>query len=304
MATGYREPAGMGSPDVECYPRGFLKRISWGAIFAGTIVALVIELTLSLLGMGIGLGVVNPATETNPLGGVGTGAGIWLAVSTLISLFAGGWVASRLAGFPRSSTGILHGIVVWGVVTLFSFYLMTTAVGMLVSGIAGVVGKGISLVGSGIVAMAPPSATRGGEATLDSLMNQARDVFLKGNPAVPGRTDQEVTNALQNLFASGRTPGEADRQTVVKLLVARTNMSRQEAIRTVDTWIQQKAQLMQTAGQAKGTALQITQETMDTLSKAAIWAFVAVVLGAIASAIGGAIGAPKELHTTSVERGR
>ncbi|MCL5237856.1 MAG: hypothetical protein M1353_08420 [Nitrospirae bacterium] len=111
MATGYREPAGMGSPDVECYPRGFLKRISWGAIFAGTIVALVIELTLSLLGMGIGLGVVNPATETNPLGGVGTGAGIWLAVSTLISLFAGGWVASRLAGFPRSSTGILHGPV-------------------------------------------------------------------------------------------------------------------------------------------------------------------------------------------------
>lgn len=297
MATEYREPMGMGSSDVECYPRGILKRISWGAIFAGTIVALVIALTLSLLGMGIGLGVVNPATEENPLGGVGVGAGIWLGISTLLALFAGGWVASRLAGFPRSSTGILHGIVVWGVVTLFSFYLMTTAVGMLVSGVASVIGRGLSMIGSGVVAMAP-SATRGageeGGANIETLMNQAREVFSKG-AAVPGQTDEEVNQALRNLLSPTRTVSNEDRQTVIDLLVARTNMDRQEAAGVVDGWIQQKAQLAQQAG----TALQVTEQTMDTLSKAALWAFVAAVLGAIASALGGKLGVPREMRTAA-----
>ena len=32
-----------------------LKRISWGAVFAGLVVALVVQLALSLLGLGLGI---------------------------------------------------------------------------------------------------------------------------------------------------------------------------------------------------------------------------------------------------------
>ena len=296
METVYRETSGIGEAGEGAYTRGIFRRISWGAIFAGTIVALVIGLALSLLGLGIGLGTVNPATEENPLGGVGPGAG--MAISTLISLFAGGWVAGRLAGFPRSPIGILHGIVVWGVVTLFSFYLMTTAVGMLVSGVAGVIGKGISLIGSGVMAAAPSGTARGGgaESPLDSIMNQARNLISQRGKAVPGQSDEEVQQAVQRLM-SAPTVTEQDRTTVIDLLTARTDMSRDEATRVVDNWIQVKTQAMQAAG----TALQVTEETMDTLSKAALWAFVAVVLGAAAAAFGGSLGAPKGM-TVPVER--
>ncbi|MFO0754781.1 MAG: hypothetical protein U0411_15815 [Thermodesulfovibrionales bacterium] len=290
METVYRGVAGIGESGEGPYPRGVLRRISWGAIFAGTVVALVIGLALSLLGMGIGLGTINPATEENPLGGVGVGAGIWAAVSALLSLFAGGWVAGRLAGFPRSPIGILHGVVVWGVVTLFSFYLMTTAVGTLVSGVAGVIGKGISLIGSGITAAVPSGTVRGegADTSLDSVMSQARNLILQRGKATPGMPDEEVQQAVQRLL-SASTATEQDRTTVINLLTARTDMSHEEATRVVDGWLQAKAQ----ARQAAGTALQVTGDTMDTLSKAALWAFVAVVLGAVAAAVGGSLGAPK-----------
>lgn len=124
---------------------GLLRRVSWGALFAGIIVTLIIELLLAMLGMAVGLGIINPATaDQSQLGGIGIGAGIWLGISTLIALFVGGWFTAKLAGSPRGLNGVLHSIVMWGSVTLLSFYLVSTAIGSLVSGVAGIVGKGIS----------------------------------------------------------------------------------------------------------------------------------------------------------------
>lgn len=39
------------------------KRISWGAVFAGLVVALVVQFILSLLGIGIGFGAMDPLQE-------------------------------------------------------------------------------------------------------------------------------------------------------------------------------------------------------------------------------------------------
>ncbi|HEX8947396.1 MAG TPA: hypothetical protein VF790_00465 [Dissulfurispiraceae bacterium] len=187
-----------GAPETGWYPHGFLKRVSWGAIFAGAVVTLVIELALSLLGMGIGLGVVSPVSQENPVGTIGTGAGIWMLITAIIALFIGSWIAARLAAFPRKSTGLIHGLVVWGVVTLFSFYLMTTTVGTLISGAASLIGRGVNLTGA----------------------------------------------------ASQLTRGVPDAQTA--------------------------------------------QQAMSAMSKAAIWAFVGLVISAIAAALGGRAGAPTE----------
>ncbi len=112
-------------------------RISWGAIFAGTVVALVLQVSFSLLGMGIR--VIEPTA-----GGVGMGAGIWLLLTSVISLFAGGWVATRMSGVLLSIEGILHGLVIWGLSTLVTFYLMTSAFGSLISAAAGALGAGFT----------------------------------------------------------------------------------------------------------------------------------------------------------------
>src|SRR5260370_24031052 len=107
---------------------GARRRISWGAIFAGVIVVLAVQLLLSMLGLGIGLSFVNPAEGNSPNpGSIGLGAGIWWGVSYLIALFAGGYVAGTLAGSLLAWAGALHGILVWAFTLLVTFYLPRTA---------------------------------------------------------------------------------------------------------------------------------------------------------------------------------
>jgi len=112
------------------------KRISWGAVFAGVVVALVTQLLLSVLGVGIGASTIDPVTEQNPVAGIGVGAGIWFVFSTFLAMFAGGWVAGRLAGVACKTDSALHGVLTWGPATLVTFFLLTTAVGALIGGAA------------------------------------------------------------------------------------------------------------------------------------------------------------------------
>src|SRR4030095_14055815 len=68
-------------------------RISWRALFAGAIIALAAQLVLTLIGTAVGLATLNPATGQNPSGTtLGIGAGIWLVISSLVSLFLGGYI--------------------------------------------------------------------------------------------------------------------------------------------------------------------------------------------------------------------
>src|SRR3982751_6607771 len=116
------------------YDRPFA-RISWGAIFAGAIIALATQIVLALVGMAIGLATLNPATGDNPSGtALGAGAAIWLLISSLVSLFIGGYVAARLAG---RFNGWLHGLVTWGTLTLLTLMLLTTAAGQLIGAASG-----------------------------------------------------------------------------------------------------------------------------------------------------------------------
>ena len=133
--------ARLGYPSYVGVPPASAQRVSWGAIFAGTVVALVVELMLGTLGLAVALGNIHPATETRTFEGMGVGAGIWFVVTTLVALYAGGWTAGRLAGIPRRADALLHGVVTWGLVTLFSTWLFSNLV-------SGVVGGAVSAVGA------------------------------------------------------------------------------------------------------------------------------------------------------------
>lgn len=52
-----------------------LFRVSWGSVLAGSAIALVTYLVLSVLGTAIGASAVDPMAAGNPLSGFGTGAG-------------------------------------------------------------------------------------------------------------------------------------------------------------------------------------------------------------------------------------
>lgn len=112
--------------DTRDFGRPF-SRISWGSVFAGAIIALAAQLVLTLIGTAIGLATLDPTTSDNPSAtSLGIGAGIWLVLSSLISLFLGGYIAARLGG---TFNGWLHGLTTWATVTILTVMLLSSAAG-------------------------------------------------------------------------------------------------------------------------------------------------------------------------------
>ena len=284
------------------------RRMSWGAIFAGVLVAIVTQLALTLLGIGIGLSTVDATEEHNPVAGLGTGSAIWYTVTTLIALFAGGWVAGRMARSSRATDSVIHGIVMWSLVTVFSFYLLTTTVGNIVGGVGRLVGGTMRTVGAatatGVLAASSGSESgRGHGLNLDDLRGEINQLLSQtGQPGLqPGalgnRTEKAVDKIIANpqsaddvirqFFGSGGTGGQVDREAMVNLIAARTGKSRQEASQIADNWVATYNQAQQQWEQTKVRAEQQAREAADdaarALSTASILAFVGLVLGAAVS---------------------
>jgi hypothetical protein len=120
----------MREPD-SYFPAG----IAWGAVAAGSLVALSAQLVLSMLGLGLGLGAVDVVTGEGAESSIISGAvGVWWIVSALVALFLGGWTAGRIAGGRFLPEGVLRAVLVWAIVMLASFYLLTTVIGTVLGG--------------------------------------------------------------------------------------------------------------------------------------------------------------------------
>jgi len=144
METTTRTHEGHSSSSNFSRPSGWSQRISWAAVFAGLIIAIFIQLALTLLGLAIGLGTIDATNRNTPGTGLAIGSGIWYVVSLLISLFLGGWVAGRLAKDKHTSESVIHGLLVCGLLFILTFYLLGSAVGSIIGGAGSIVGKTIS----------------------------------------------------------------------------------------------------------------------------------------------------------------
>lgn len=316
---------------VAVTPAAAVKRVSWAAVFAGVILAMVVQLSLSLLGAGIGMSTVDPVQRETPgAAAFGLGAGIWWALSSLIALFIGGWVAAHLAGIPRKVDGVLHGLITFGLSTLIVFYLLGTAVGSLIGGAFKFAGGVASTAAQGIAAVAPTVADAASDKlsqadiSWNEIKQQAQKLLRQtGKPALrpdaikqkakgavsgakdaaqdaaqdPAAADAEFDSLLDKLLRQGEgVASEADREAVINVLVAR-GMSQEEAAKTVDNWQQTyqqgKAKAEQLKAEAEQKARVVADQTAEAVSTGALWGFFALLLGAIAAAIGGAAGRPR-----------
>jgi hypothetical protein len=124
-----------------------LERISWGAVLAGAVVALIVQFALNLLGFAVGVSSINPEFETDSIDpkGLGLGATLWVTIGAFISLFVGGWIAAHMAGIPDETDGMLHGIVMWSLVSLVSLLFLATGIGRVMSGVGTLLGHTLSL---------------------------------------------------------------------------------------------------------------------------------------------------------------
>jgi hypothetical protein len=105
---------------------GIFKRISWGAIWAGVMAALGMEILLTLFGLFVGFGRYD-AHLANPWSGVVSWTTVWYLVTVGWSMFFGAWCASRLSGNPVPGDGMLHGITTWGLASTAAIAVLFVA---------------------------------------------------------------------------------------------------------------------------------------------------------------------------------
>lgn len=106
-----------------------VQRVSWGAIIAGAVIAIALMTLFTLFGVGIGAAIIDPQYDQNPGDGMSITAMIYLIITQLVALGAGGFVAARMAGIPRTISSLLHGASVWAVTTVFMAWASVVGVG-------------------------------------------------------------------------------------------------------------------------------------------------------------------------------
>lgn len=307
-------------------------RISWGAIFAGVVMALVSQLAFSLLGLGIGASAFNPYDE-NPAGGLGFGAAIWTLISVLISLFTGGYVAGRLAGMPREQDSGLHGLVTFGLASLLGFYLLTSGVGRVIGGAGSMVASVVRSAGQAAANNAPGlvdaakarlqdsgidlSNLQGEFDTLlrqtgkpelqpENLQNRGQDAAnqaqgaAQGAAANPNAAGTDAKALFNRVFNQNRdVVNAADRDALVNVVASRTGKPRAEAEQIVNnyqaTYEQAKAKAQQVTEETKRKALEVADATRKGAAKGGLAASLALLLGAAAAWFGGKAATPRDL---------
>jgi hypothetical protein len=276
-----------------------IKRMSWGAVLAGAVVALSVQLLLSLLGLGIGLATVDPAAGDTPsVTSFGIATGVFYAIVTLLSLFAGGWVAGRLAGMPVRTDGLLHGLVTWSVAMLLLLYVVTTSVGALLSGTLGVVGNTLQAAGQGMQAAAGAAAqSQIGQQALNKLQQQAQQLLGQAQQATNA---QDTSGLLQQVMAIAQGGvSDQEQQRITDQIVQRTGVTREEAAAQLQ---QLQTQYQEARAAAEEQARHAAQAASETVSQGAFWSFAALLCGAIAAAVGGLVGTPRDLSIEARHR--
>ena len=207
---------------------GMMRRISWGAIIAGVVIVLVIQMTLGVLGIGIGALAAGPEmAEELAIGGM-----VWWIVTALIALFVGGWAAGYLAGVRERLDGVLHGVVTWGLASVLGVFLLATAMGQFAAGTLQIMQTGIAAVEA-----APDEAQ---QQQMQQLMDQADDEQMQ----------QQLEQLMQQIQAQ----------------------------------------------------MPAAEEAQEMVAQAAIWTFVGMILGGLAAAVGGLLGAPQDAPRTHLPR--
>lgn len=291
MAISPNEPT-LGSPAAEIVSEEWhtylFNRASWGAIVAGVVAALVIQLLLNLLGIGIGAASLSAANSTdNPDASTfSIGAGIWWTLSGIIASFGGGVVAGRLCGTAKVNTARWHGFIAWCVTTLVIFYLLTSALGGIVGGSLSALGNtigGTARSAASVVSGAAQVADTGGlEAQIRSLVN----------PSDTQSIQNSLVRYIRASVSGDQQAATAARDDAVNGLARVANISPEEARNRVN---QAEQQYRQTVEQAKLQARRAIDVARRNASRAGIFGFIALVLGAIAAWFGGGIGTPRSL---------
>ena len=270
-----------------------LNRVSWSAVLAGVVVALVAQLILNLIGIGIGASTLDPtagAAENPTATGFSIGAGIWWAVSGILASLAGGYAAGRLAGRPKESTAAWHGLTAWAFTTLLIFYLLTSTVGGIIGGAYRTVANAAGNIATTAGSAAQTAATQVTDP-FASIERGVRDATGGNDPAALRDT---AVAAMRAAVTGDQNQAQQARDRAAQALTQAQNIPIEQARTQVQQYEQQYRQTVETTRREAAEAADVTARAVAT---GALFGAIALILGAIAAWFGGRMGAVEPTWT-------
>jgi hypothetical protein len=276
-----------------------INNVSWGAVLAGAVVAIMTQVVLNTLGVALGAFALDAAADRTANfseGDMASGAAtfslvaaIWWTVSGVIAAFIGGYAAGRLSGRPKESTGGWHGVATWGVTMIAVFYILTSAVGGLIGGAFGQLSQG---VGREVVSQDNFFRDDRNDA-FSPIAAQIREATGQTDPQALG--DLAVASVLAVVTAPS---GQADafRARAVQNLARVQGVSEDQARAQLNSYEQQ---FSQASAQARETVRRNAEIAAEATSRAAFFSFIALIIGAAAAWLGGWMGAVNPTLTAS-----
>jgi hypothetical protein len=265
-----------------------LNEVSWAAVFAGVVVALVTQLLLNMLGLGIGVATLDPGTGDNPsASALSIGAGLWWTLSGVLASLAGGYAAGRLSGRPKEATAAWHGLTAWAFTTLVIFYLLSSAVGGVLGGVYNTVSGALGGLGRTATATATAAAPALSQAA-DPFAAIERSVREASGGDDPAALRDAAVTAVRGMLTGDPAQAQEARERAAQAVARAQNVPIEQAREQVAGYEQQ---YRQTVDEARRQATEAADAAARVVSRGALFGFFALALGAVAAWFGGRAGA-------------
>lgn len=283
------------------YPRA---AISWAAVFAGTVIASALSITLLTGGMGLGFIAMSPHEgEGASATGIGVGAIVWMFIVQILAYGVAGYVTGRLRPMwaPAYSDEVYfrdtaHGLAVWALSALVSLALFGSAlsavVGTAARGGAALAQGAAATVAAGSAAAAAGMGNGSGAGEVPGLpsADYVVDQLFRGEQPNPAADPQAARAELARLVAVSAARGDMqpeDRDYVARVVAAQSGVPETEARQRVD-------EVLTNAEQMRQQAVDTARDAADTARKAAaglaLWAFAALLAGAFVASLMAVVG--------------
>ncbi len=326
-------------------------RVSWGSVFGGVMTVLAISVLLSILNSSIGLFMFDPLSEHPASGigtAVGIGSAIILVFGMATGGFVAGKLAGMdgmMHGFLVWATTLIVAVVLGVFLAAGAAKMTANALGAISSVTGSALSGAGNAVGSGISALSEEAEVVFGKvdfnATLkeENIPQNIRAALVKSNVkelqpdylkkqleevkddlsksvktivASPQEADEAVNGFLERLKQRAENLSQnIDRNDLAKAITNNTNMSKQEADKTVEQYMNlidnarmevgkqidnlevnlQKA--VQEWKEIKHKALVAADKATDAAARSALISFFALLFGAILCCTAGAYGSRK-----------
>ncbi|SEJ00373.1 hypothetical protein [Frateuria terrea] len=260
--------------DVNAHPS-----LRWGAVIAGWMVASGIALVLYVAGLAFGFQMFDPNDAAATAKGIGIGTVIWVALTWIASLFLGGMFASWFDGRDDATVGCMHGVTVWGLAIVMSGLLLALGLSGAAAGGAMLGGAAAGIGTSGDHGRGDSQAMVASSDAMVRLHGQvAQRIINAGGAGAHAAADPAAVASISTALLANHP------DTASAVLAGTTGMSPADAEQSVRS-------LSPQVDAAKAELKAAADKTAHYTAMAMWTAFISLLLGLLAAALGGWLGA-------------